>query len=115
MSDEILENITYDKLKKIQEELFKEDEKKYLPRVVFVSNSIFERMNYLSAKYPKGALRISKIDKKSLKKQSLKNKRYFVSEYIYPMPKIKICKNEALIVNGIAVMPFLHMGVCDEQ
>lgn len=27
MSDEILENITYDELKKVQEELFKEDEK----------------------------------------------------------------------------------------
>lgn len=98
---------TYENLKKAHEKLCREDKPKaYLPPIVFLSNGDFKMLDYLATKYPKGARQISKLDKKVLKKQSLKNKRYYIKQEIPPVEKVIVYEQGALKFQGMDYLPY---------
>lgn len=117
MSNKVSEfgTLTYENMKKAHEKLLEQNTPKvYLPPIVFLSNGQFKELDYLATKYPKGAIQISKIDKKKSKKQSLRYKRYFIKQEIYPIDKIIVCEQEALRFGGINYLPYMNYGVNDE-
>lgn len=114
MSDKIAtfdEVMTYERFKKGIDRLLNEDKPKvYLPPIVFLSNGDFKMLDYLATKYPKGAKQISKTDKKKLKKQSLKNKRYYIKQEIPSVEKVIVCEQEALRFQGMNYLPYSILG-----
>lgn len=119
MSEEIVifdEVMTYERFKKGLDKLLNEDgPKAYLPPIVFLSDGHFKMLDYLAIKYPKGTKEIKKIDKKFLKKQSLKNKRYYIKQEIPPVEKVIVYEQEALRFSGMNYLPYMNFGVCDEN
>ena len=116
MSDKVSEFgiFTHENLKKAHEKLCREDKPKvYLPPIVFLSNGDFKMLDYLAMKYPKGAKQISKIDKKVLKKQSLKNKRYYIKQEIPSVEKVIVCEQEALKLQGMNYLPYSNFGAME--
>lgn len=119
MSEEIVtfdKVMTYERFKKGLDKLLNEDKPKvYHHPIVFLSDGDFKMLDYLATKYPKGAKEIKKIDKKFFKKQSLKNKRYYIKQEIPSVEKIIVFEQEALRFSGMNYLPYSNMGVCDEQ
>jgi hypothetical protein len=105
MNEEIVtfdEVMTYERFKKGLDKLLNKDKPKvYHHPIVFLSDGDFKMLDYLATKYPKGAKEIKKIDKKFFKKQSLKNKRYYIKQEIPPVEKVIVYEQEALRFSGM--------------